>query len=66
MIKKSHSRNPRSRRPRHKREDLMKMNNAVEAATTTGRTWGFIPVPCKHMGLNARIFEKKPEQPAEA
>lgn len=62
-MKTSHN---RSRRPRTKREDLLKMNNAVEAATTTGRDWGFIPVPCKHHGLNARIFEKKPEQTADA
>ena len=56
----------RSRRPRTKREDLLKMNNAVETATTTGRDWGFIPVPNKHHGLNARIFEKKTEQTADA
>lgn len=62
-MKKSYN---RSRRPRTKREDLLKMNNAVEAATTTGRDWGFIPVPNKHHGLNARIFEKKPEQTADA
>ena len=38
----------------------MNANNAVEAATTTNATWGFKPCPNKHMGLNARIFEKKP------
>lgn len=58
-------RNRRSR-PKVNRADLLKANNAVEAATTTGRDWGFVPVPCKHHGLNARIFEKKPEQAADA
>lgn len=50
----------RDRRSRFKRADLMSVNNAVEAATTTNATWGFKPCPNKHMGLNARIFEKKP------
>lgn len=50
----------RNRRPRFRREDLMNANNAVEAATTTNATWGFKPCPNKHMGQNARIFEKKP------
>ena len=56
----------RRNKPKHRREDLLSANNAVEAATTTGRDWGFVPVPNKHHGLNARIFDKKPEQNAEA
>ena len=58
-------RNRRSR-PKVSRNDLLNANNAVEAATTTNATWGFKPVPNKHHGLNARIFEKKPEQTADA
>lgn len=50
----------RRSRPHFKREDLLSANNSVEAATTTSATWGFKPCPGKHMGLNARIFEKKP------
>lgn len=59
----------RRSRPRFKREDLMNANNAVDAATTDNATWGFKPCPNKHMGLNARIFEKRPAdksaEPAE-
>ena len=58
-------RNRRSR-PKVSRNDLLNANNAVEAATTTNATWGFKPVPNKHYGLNARIFEKKTEQTADA
>ena len=58
-------RNRRSR-PKVNREDLLNANNAVEAATTTNATWGFKPVPNKQHGLNARIFEKKSEQTADA
>ena len=47
------------RKPRVSAQSLMRMNNAVEPATTTNKDWGYIPCPYKGgKTLNSRIFSK--------